>query len=347
LVEGGRTKVRYKRANLIVDQWVSVFLSPVGVTLTARREGRATDEDVARAFLKEQVVGHTESFDWETVELDVLLPRVAGLMQKPEVKARTPQGLVPELEAIRDEEKERWEKVHERIRQQIPEISRTVMKNVPRLKAPPISKQVRETILKGERMRMASVTYPSGMTKTIQTITPTLNLYKNLWLDWAKINETILREVRLSDIGIDPSTYGGLFKLHGPLKVDWAELAGQGHPFPDNWELIVKEVTSAARKAGAADLADVADETAGEAAKDAQEIDLAPLFEDLERLSAEVQKISEQNGELAEQVNRLSRKNSISRAIIASLIAGMILLVIQYVLAVKFGILLTPPEDNP
>jgi hypothetical protein len=104
-----RERIRYGRATLTLESWASVQFTPVALVLSAHRRGEVTAEEVARAFIRNQTVEHSPTFNWERVDLTILLPRVTRVIQMPNMKARSPNELIPELEALEEREQQRWQ----------------------------------------------------------------------------------------------------------------------------------------------------------------------------------------------------------------------------------------------
>jgi hypothetical protein len=112
-----RAKVRYGRATLTVERSDGVLMTALSDLLRAHRKGEVSTEEVAWAFIKERVVEHSPTFSWEDIDLLKLLPRVTTVTTEPEVKAKTPEELVPELEALEAKEREQWERARKRMKQ--------------------------------------------------------------------------------------------------------------------------------------------------------------------------------------------------------------------------------------
>lgn len=103
-IERRRERIRYGRATLTVECQTSVLLTSVGDALEEWRAGDKTAEQVAWAFVKQQTVKHSPTFKWQGADLAVLLPRVTKAVREPNLKARTPDELMVELE--RQEQKD-------------------------------------------------------------------------------------------------------------------------------------------------------------------------------------------------------------------------------------------------
>jgi hypothetical protein len=103
-LEAARSKVRYGRAVLIVQRSGVVVFTPVTEKLEEHRRGRAAAEDVAWTFARTRVVEQSPSFDWAGAEIHKMLPLVTAVTEDPQIEARTPAALVPELEALEEKE---------------------------------------------------------------------------------------------------------------------------------------------------------------------------------------------------------------------------------------------------
>jgi hypothetical protein len=324
----GKVKVRYKRANLTVDQLVSVYGTQVEAALVEQREGRGSAEQVAWAFLKEQVIRQTSSFDWADAELEVLLPRVAAVVTEPKFKARTPEDLVPELEVLEREERERWKEISAQMRKQIPTISKSVLKGFAGLdKLPVISEDMRRQITASSQ-----ITDAIGRThmKAIQAAQPSINAFQGVRLDWEQINKTVMAQAKLTDFGIDPSAYASL--VDGTAELAKNILDQQKIAITLNWDQLVEQITEAAREAEADDLVEVVEATSTEVSKEVSEVDVNVLVGYLT--------------ELSEKVKKSMKDHPFAWTILATVIARVIIYSVEYTLAVKFGITSNGPIQD-
>jgi hypothetical protein len=324
----GKVKVRYKRANLTVDQLASVYGTQVEAALVEQREGRGSAEQVAWAFLKEQVLGQTPSFDWADAELGVLLPRVAAIVTEPKIQARTPEDLVPELEALEKEERERWKEINEQVRKQIPTISKSVLKGFAGLdKLPVISEDIRKQITASSQITGA---IDQSYLKAIKAAQPSINAFQGIRLDWEQINKTVMAQTKLTDFGIDPRAYARL--VDGTAELAKNILDKQKITMTRNWDQLLEQVTEAAKEAEADDLVEVVEATSAEASKDVIEVDVNVLMGYLT--------------ELSEKVKGSMKDHPFAWGILATVIGQMIVYFIQYTLAVKFGITSNGPIQD-
>ncbi len=316
----GRVKVRYKRANLTVDQLVSVYGTEVEAALVEHRQGQGSAEQVAWAFLKEQVIGLTPSFDWAEAELEVLLPRVAAVVTKPKIKARTAEALIPELEALEQEERERWKEISAQMRKQIPTIPKPVLKGFAGLdKLSAISEGMRQQLVNSPRVTGA---FDQSHLKAIQAAQPSITAFHDIQLDWAQVNKTVMAQAKLTDFGIDPSAYARLVDSTAELAKN--ALDKQKITVTLNWDRLIEQVTEAAREAEADDLVEVVEATSTEVSKDVIQVDVNVLMGYLT--------------ELSEKVKGSMKDHPFAWTILATVIGQMIVYFIQYTLAVKFGI---------
>ncbi|HET8955735.1 MAG TPA: hypothetical protein VFN18_08770 [Solirubrobacterales bacterium] len=266
------SKVRYGRANLTVEQWVSVHATRVERALKAHRAGDANAEDVAWAFIREQVTAHTPSFDWEDADLARLLPRVIAVAKVPKLKAKSADELVPELEEIETKERERWEKMSETIRTSIlptfPKIAPAIPKDVLKAMTPaipklPISeaahiqmmqtnKRIAETVKANPKIQGPGLRDPE--------------VIKSLRLDMERISKMVRPEVP-------------------PIGIDFARLNQlTGFRPGGEWFESLKQLAEAAREAGATDAAGAAEATLNESELEPREVDPQAIYERLKEL---------------------------------------------------------------
>lgn len=266
------SKVRYGRANLTVELWVSVHGTHIEQALKAHRQEKASAEDVAWAFVKEQVAGHTPSFNWDDVDLDRLLPRVIAVAKVPKLKAKSADELVPELEEIEVKERERWEKLSETIRTSVlptfPKIAPTIPKDVLKAMTPaipklPISEAAHIQLMQTNK-RIAETVKANPNLQGPMIRDP--EVLKGLRLDMERISKMVRPQV--PPIGIDFERLNQLtgFRPGG----EWFES--------------LKQLAEAAREAGATDAAGAAEATLNESELEPFEIDLQAIYERLKEL---------------------------------------------------------------
>jgi hypothetical protein len=119
LLEARHAKVRYGRATLTISRWGAVLGTPVHKQLLRFEKDEASAEDVAWAFVRERVEGHSPSFDWGKADLGRLIPLITGVASEPEMAAATPEELVDELKELAAHETEIVEKAQERFEKQL------------------------------------------------------------------------------------------------------------------------------------------------------------------------------------------------------------------------------------
>jgi hypothetical protein len=345
-------KVRYGRANLSVSQMVSVHLTPVEQVLRFHRQGKVSPEDVAWAFVKEQVTSHTPSFKWGDANLDKLLPRIISVAKDPKLKARNPNELIPELEAIGEAERERWRKLNERIRKSIaPKLTSDIGKFQALYKAaqpppmPGLEKVTRE-LAKSIRPEYAEM---------MKAVAPSMKAFDNVRVDWEKISKAILPQLPTkAALGIDLKAYEGL--LSSPV----ADAIGKELRVLDQWSEIARQVADAANASDSADVAEAVEATAGEATDNPAEVDLTPLFERLDGISKKLEKLDVSQAAIRDQIDqlheksdknqkalekrlaKLEKKHSATRALLLTVAGGLILYFIKIILAAQCGIVLPP-----
>jgi len=315
-------KVRYERANLTVERMVSVHLTPVEEALRAHRDGRASAEDVAWAFIKEQVTSHTPSFEWETADLGRLLPRITAVANEPKLKAKHPDQLIPELEAHATKERERMKKLSEQMRKSIlgtmPKLGPTMPKLGPTM--PKLGPTIPEDLLQIGR-QFSQISTSAGalrnLTQTNQQLAdvfrtnatleafaksarPDLRLLESLRLDLDQFSKALIPQV--PDLGINFQS------------IDQIVGFGPG----SDWQKMMERLAEAAREADASEVADAVEATSEESAVEPFEIDLAPL---LDRVK-----------ELLDQLKNLAPEDSFSRALIVSVAADLIIRFVEHLL---------------
>lgn len=266
------SKVRYDRANLTVEQWVSIHGTPVEQALRDHRQGRASAEDVAWSFVKEQVTHQTPSFHWDEAELDRLLPRIIAVVQVPKLKAKSADELVSELEEVGERERERWERLNETIRRTIlptlpkigpaipadflnlhrPEIPKLPISEAARLQVLQTNKQLAETVKANPNLQVPGIVDP----KVIESLRVSVE----------RLNKTIMPQV--PPLGIDLDRLNQL----------------TGFQPGGEWFDTLKRLGEIAREAGAPVAADAAEATLGESELEPLEVDLEAIYERLKEL---------------------------------------------------------------
>lgn len=265
-------KVRYGRANLTVEQWVSVLGTRTELALNAHRQKKANAEDVAWAFVKEQVTGHTPSFNWDEANLVRLLPRIIAVAKVPKLKAQSVEDLIPELEEIEAKEREGWKKLSETIRISVlptlPKIGPTIPKDflkayrpvIPKL---PISEAAHTQILQTNKKIAESLkANPNLQVKGM--LDP--KMIESLQLDFERISKMV--RPQLPPLGIDVERLNQLV----------------GFQPGGEWFESLKQLAEAAREAGAPQAAGAAEATLSESELEPLEIDLQAIYARLKEL---------------------------------------------------------------
>lgn len=327
-------KIRYGRAVLTVECWVSVRGTRIGLALQSYRRDEASAEDVAWAFVGEQVISHTSSFKWPDADLGRLLPRVSAVVTHPKLQARTPTALISELEKVEKRECELWEKARKQIQQSIapkipklgPGISADLLKIHGSIQPPALSNLALTNINKANQ-ELARSLMPNQAV-AMQALRPKIASMETLSLHWDRMNETLLSQARDAGLGINISAYQGL--LSKSISADLAESIKTFGSGLHSWQELARQVADAAKEADSSDIAGAVEDTAVEASVSVEEQNLEVLFERLDEISSEVKK--------------LNAKNSPARAVLLTVAGGLILYFIKIVLAAKYGIQLGPPE---
>lgn len=265
-------KIRYGRAVLTVERWVSVRATRIERALKAYRRNEATPDDVAWAFVKEQVFSHTPSFKWSDADLDRLLPRVIAVSSEPKLKARTPVELIPELEKIEKREREHWEKINKQMRAlvapKIPGLTSTIadairiQSQVPKLA---ISDTVRRNVLTANQQIAENLKTNTGYSAALAAAQPDLKILSGLRMDLEQISKTI--RPQLPSLGIDIEKLG---------------ITGLGPG--GEWQKTMERLADFAREEDAPEFADAAEATVNESEMEPFEVDLQALWERLKAL---------------------------------------------------------------
>jgi hypothetical protein len=313
-----RTKIRYKRASLTVEQTVRVIITPVEEALAAHRPGAVSAEEVAEAFLREQIVAHSPSFDWEQADLNVLLERVAAAVNDPKLKARTPSELVPELEAVEAKEREKWTELSKGMRQQFAPLAKDLQKKMQQAYPPLLTEKMQKMMREQLQTISGSLVDNSALRKAMEG--NLVNLHGGL----SSIPTSLLPTVGLIEPGLDPSLFDEL--RQGILNAQSSQL------LTTNFDQLIEQAIRAARDG---DTRELANAVGTDVEQRGERISDADVKELIDRLSEIAKALQEQVG-----------GHPFAMAIAASVIASLIVYVIQYVLAVKYGITPTPPEKS-
>jgi hypothetical protein len=307
-------KIRYGRATLAVGCWASVSGTPAAEALKAFHEGELSDEDVAWAFVRSQVVEHSSSFDFADADLAVLLPRVTKAIHTPDMKAQTPAELIPELDELVEMEGKLWEKTTALSRQWAESFTFKGMdKLVGRIK---------------EVQPNFAASFP--------------NITFN-YDDWLKTHAAFG-----SNVTFDPALVQRMTGLTS--EVDFSELFGNQfvklQDALDNyeWFTAASEVAAAARMQGFTTVADAADATAktAETAAPGDPASIDALLEGLQPMLGSIEQAVRESAEADEGKDG----NSVLQQLFIALAVGVILLAMQAALA-RMGIHVDPPTAAP
>jgi hypothetical protein len=122
----GRCKVRYGRAVLTVRRWGGLIGTELADTLNRYRNRTATSEEVAWAFVRTRVEGHSPSFSWADIDLGRLVERVASCSQVPVIEDTDFVTLAETLIDAQDAEIEALRRSTARLREQLRGITRNL-----------------------------------------------------------------------------------------------------------------------------------------------------------------------------------------------------------------------------
>ena len=346
LLAGRPAKVRHGRATVTVEKSGGVLMTPVADALKAYRNGELSDEEVAWTFIKDRATEHSPTFSWDRADLTKLLPRVTEVMVEPEIKAKTPADLVVELEAIEKRERKEWERARKQMSKALPGISKSLQSQfnltnqlLDQVRTPALTQALKA--MQGPQMETLSGLH-SGFIKQVELSLRPLS---------KQIQQAVLPQISLKNLGIDPGAYESFVNLTRP---DLGKEIGLGTGFvaeSQNWRPLFREIADAARDADAPDVADAVEDSADEAVED--ETDIEALISTLNGLIAEQQRMIEAQEDLAsgqhetnEKLDELQAGNSLSRQLFVGLAINVIWGLILYVLAIKFGIYVPPPPSE-
>lgn len=351
LLAARSAKVRYGRANLTIDRWGQVALSPIGQVLQGWREGKKSTDDVAWVYVKARVSDHTPSFGWDEAQLAKLLPLVTGVSREPKIKAKTADDLVVELDKVEKNELESLKRSQERMAKYFKPLSGDWSKLISnQFKITnPLAEQ-----MKGSQAFLKAFNQPNPLVEQMRLPDNFLKAFNqpNPLAEQMKLSEGLLKALnqpkidmaKLSGLGmtagkvqplIDPSVFNGLNQV--TLSNTFAESFGkQAEMFRglignQDWSQISAGFAELARSAGEIEIAEVVESTAEEA-EEAVTLDADALtkyfnekFESLERTISDA-------------------KDSPAQIILITIAAQLILILIQMMLA-KQGIYIIPPNS--
>lgn len=329
LRNAGRVKVRYGRANLTIQKTGAIrFLPTIAETLKARQRGEIDDQEVAWIFIKSRVTAHTPSFDWNRADLNKLLPLVTGVALEPEIKAKTPEELVPELEEITKQEQASWDKSTRRLHEQITKYREL------------------EWSLAHDPSSHVGISLHSQQASLLKTFHPDLTALGKTAIALSKLNEPVVpstfptlprlstgspQAMSLAALGLapDPSTLALITSMaQEPLATAALGLHSKGF----QGALVSKDWGKAAEEFSLATAADYPE--AAEAVKATVEAAQDPEASDLELVLARMDQL--------EAAIQASNANSGTRLIVYGLASQIIYLIIQMILG-RVGVHLPPP----
>lgn len=343
-----KAKVRYGRATSTVERTDGVLMTTLSDLLAAYRKGEASAEEVAGAFIKERVVEHSPTFKWEDIDLLKLLPRVTAVTTEPELKAKTPEELVPELEALEAKEREQWERARKRMKQVLSGgISQDLLKSINRTNE--IARAMRPAYLD------AFKAFRPAHMEAMKAIQPSLNeqVLAAIRPLSAQIQQAMQPQLKALNFRIDPKVYEGFIGLS---RVDLSKQLGLSNQILANneaWRPLFEQVAEAARGADSPDIAEAVEHTADEAAKETTELDLEGLTKTLNSLLKEQKRTAKEQKRLADEQQKTNQKldemqsaSSTSRQMIVGIAINIIWTLILVILATKFGIYLPPSPST-
>jgi hypothetical protein len=354
-----KAKVRYGRATLTVERTDGVLMTSLTELLGAHRKGEASAEDVAWAFIKERVVEHSPTLQWEDIDLLKLLPRVTGVTREPEIKARTPGGLVPELEAIEAKEREQWERARKQMKQMLSGgISQDLLKSINLTNE--IARAMRPAYLdafkafRPAHMDAFKAIRPTDM-DAMKAIQPGLNEQVRATIQplSAQIRQAMQPQLKALNFRIDPKVYEGFIGLS---RVDLSKQLGLSNQIlasNEAWRSLFEQVAEAARGADSPDIAEAVESTVEAAAKKPTELDLEgltatlnSLLKEQERTTKEQERLADEQQEANQKLAEMQSSSAIPRQMIIGIAISIVWTLILLILATQFGIFLPPPPPT-
>jgi hypothetical protein len=340
-----RAKVRYGRGTLTVERSDGVLMTALSDLLRAHRKGEVSTEEVAWAFIKERVVEHSPTFSWEDIDLLKLLPRVTAVTTEPEIKAKTPEELVPELEALEAKEREQWERARKRMKQVLSGgISQDLLKSINRTNE--IARAMRPAYLD------AFKAFRPAHMEAMKAVQPGLNAQVLAAMRplSAQIQQAMQPQLKALNFRIDPKIYEGFIGLS---RVDLSKQLGLGNQVlahNEYWRPLFEQVAEAAREADSPDIAEAVEHTADEADEEPTELDLEGLtktlnilLEEQERTTKEQERLASEQQATNQKLDEMQSSGSFPRQILIGIAIAIIWTLIVVILATKFGIYLPPP----
>jgi hypothetical protein len=288
-----RAKVRYGRTTLTIERSDGVLMTALSDLLRAHRKGEATKEEVAWAFIKERVVEHSPTFRWKDIDLLKLLPRVTAVTSEPEIKAKSPEELVPELEALEAKEREEWTRARKRMKQALSGgISQDLLKSINRTNE--MARAMRPAYLdafkafRPAHMEALNAMQPALNEQVLAAIRPLS----------AQMQKAMQPQLKAVTFKIDPKVYEGFVGLSRIDLSKQLNLSSQVLANSEAWRPLFDQVAEAAKGADSPDIAEAVENTAEEASKDATELDLDGLTKTLNSLLKEQERAAKEQERL-------------------------------------------------
>lgn len=346
-----KAKVRYGRATLTVERTDGVLMSALSDLLSAHRKGEASAEEVAWAFIRERTVEHSPTFHWEDIDLLKLLPRVTAVSREPAIKAKTPEELIPELEALEAKEREDFERARKRMKQMLSGgISQDLLKSINRTNE--IARMMRPAYLdafkafRPAHMEALKAIQPGFNEQILAAMRPLSGQIQQAMQPLSnQIQEAMQPQLKALNFRIDPKIYESFIGLS---QVDLSKQLGLSNQVLANneaWRPLFEQVAEAARGADSPDIAEAVEAIAEEAEKEPTELDLKGLTKVLNGLLEEQKRLADTQQEASQKMDDMRADDSLSRQILVGIAVSIIWTLILVILATRFGIYLPPPPE--
>lgn len=346
-----KAKVRYGRATLTVERTDGVLMSALSDLLSAHRKDEASAEEVAWAFIKERTVEHSPTFRWDGIDLLKLLPRVTAVSREPAIKAKTPEDLIPELEALEAKEREEWERARKRMKQMLSGgVSQDLLKSLNRTNE--IARMMRPAYLdafkafRPAHMEALKAIQPGFNEQILAAMRPLSGRVQRAMQPLSgQIQQAMQPQLEALNFRIDPKIYESFIGLN---RVDLSKQLGLSNQVlanNDTWRPLFEQVAEAARGADSPDIAEAVETTAEEAVKEPTELDLEGLTKALNGLLEEQKRLADTQQATNQKLDEMQLGSSLSRQILIGIAISIIWTLIVVILATKFGIYLPPPPE--
>ena len=302
-IESPRAKVRYGRASLTVSCTPTVIWTPVFEALNALPDGDATEEDVAWAFVRNQVIKTSPTFSWDAVDLDIILPRIAAVMREPRFKARTTAELVSDLRVVENKELEVVRKAQTGLQETAKQWSQMVAPQFD------LNKFIGSEFKLSQPDFSGFTHFTTNYDKTFENYLGQVPQMKTVFqglnnLTWTTPFTNAFRE------------RAKVVTFHGALD--------QG-----NWPIVVDGFVGAAENVGEVEAAEIV-EGAAETVKETESLDLGEAIERLRPMFANLEKAVRNS------------TDSTTKLLFVAVAAGLLVILIQMLLA-HYGIQVIPP----